>query len=166
MQGATGLVGLINDSGGVSIHAPYAGSDGISPPCAPGIRRVSIHAPYAGSDCSGYRGVHEMHVSIHAPYAGSDDLPGDTESGVCGFNPRPLCRERLTRTLAKDAAREFQSTPPMQGATKSVRVVPDPRGVSIHAPYAGSDEYFFNSFLGDGVSIHAPYAGSDDIAVK
>ena len=34
---------------------------------------------------------------------------------------------------------KFQSTPPMQGATKSVHVFNDQVRVSIHAPYAGSD---------------------------
>ena len=35
---------------------------------------ISIHAPYAGSDgCLKWR-LYEIYISIHAPYAGSDDV--------------------------------------------------------------------------------------------
>ena len=82
----------------------------------------------------------------------------------------------------------FQSTPPMQGATRCIRLYTFVYPVSIHAPYAGSDNMTkkqgtstISSFQStppmqgatipgeDGgkyfrVSIHAPYAGSDHSA--
>ncbi len=171
----------------VSIHAPYAGSDG-KPAGAGTVAAVSIHAPYAGSDAGqAIPSRLDTCVSIHAPYAGSDRC---TRSG------------RLRCCL-------FQSTPPMQGATHGRHLEEIYKGVSIHAPYAGSDfvplseteqEAMFQStppmqgatqqaqagscscegfnprplcrerlyrLYGSGrcneVSIHAPYAGSDSI---
>ncbi len=79
-----------------------------------------------------------------------------------GFNPRPLCRERLflnSFTIANlrvsihapyagsdhdvilpgMSGERFQSTPPMQGATGLRRCEGLRQCVSIHAPYAGSD---------------------------
>ena len=55
----------------------------------------------------------------------------------------------------------FQSTPPMQGAPRLDRGIPDHAAVSIHAPYAGSDQETDPGVHGRTVSIHAPYAGSD-----
>ncbi len=80
-----------------------------------------------------------MEVSIHAPYAGSDDCTHAVIDGV----------------------RQFQSTPPMQGATLSCVDNVQQEIVSIHAPYAGSDEIHCHTGGGVQVSIHAPYAGSD-----
>ena len=57
------------------------------------------------------------------------------------FNPRPLCRERLIPCLQFFAVDRFQSTPPMQGATIKAACEAAKIGVSIHAPYAGSDHY-------------------------
>ena len=56
----------------------------------------------------------------------------------------------------------FQSTPPMQGATNLDFNIFYGDSVSIHAPYAGSDDAYLK-ILGAlvDVSIHAPYAGSD-----
>ena len=79
---------------------------------------------------------------------------------------------------------EFQSTPPMQGATTNDYAATMSRDVSIHAPYAGSDRDGQRQRNGESgfnprplcrerhlakagltrlaaVSIHAPYAGSD-----
>ena len=84
---------------------------------------VSIHAPYAGSDTLSNYGYTELRfVSIHAPYAGSDVVK----------------RLNLVKSM------QFQSTPPMQGATIAIVVFPPPLGVSIHAPYAGSDLFRVN----------------------
>ena len=101
----------------VSIHAPYAGSDG-KPAGAGTVAAVSIHAPYAGSDAGqAIPSRLDTCVSIHAPYAGSDRC---TRSG------------RLRCCL-------FQSTPPMQGATHGRHLEEIYKGVSIHAPYAWGD---------------------------
>ncbi len=126
-------------SAGVSIHAPYAGSDRSIPLPPPESEEVSIHAPYAGSDLS-YRLSHlSFRVSIHAPYAGSD-------MGICRTPTRetvsihaPYAGSDVKATERKNWDWWFQSTLPMRGATrdfyKDSRVIP----VSIHAPYAGSD---------------------------
>ena len=60
--------------------------------------------------------------------------------------------------------RRFQSTPPMQGATRLRKEFLPYHAVSIHAPYAGSDQVEVDGALvAVKVSIHAPYAGSDMI---
>ena len=81
---------------------------------------VSIHTPTAGSDKSnaGHPGDGQG-VSIHAPYAGSDKGARNYEHCNGRFNPRPLCRERPAKAEEPVETEEFQSTPPMQGATKS-----------------------------------------------
>ena len=56
--------------------------------------RVSIHAPYAGSDGKSISLFLILIVSIHAPYAGSDENRGERPGAGKSFNPRPLCRER------------------------------------------------------------------------
>ena len=81
---------------------------------------VSIHAPYAGSDrCSPRPPQSPKRVSIHAPYAGSDVFFRAALYSSIGFNPRPLCRERPSAHIKYARAPQFQSTPPMQGATLS-----------------------------------------------
>ena len=100
---------------------------------------VSIHAPYAGSDTKFLKGDGFVLVSIHAPYAGSD----------------------VTGRLLKWSALQFQSTPPMQGATMQSGAGMTDLWVSIHAPYAGSDRGHSFIYSDIFVSIHAPYAGSD-----
>ena len=60
----------------------------------------------------------------------------------------------------------FQSTPPMQGATTIHCLIIFDNFVSIHAPYAGSDQYRQQKFEMNDVSIHAPYAGSDTDALS
>ena len=140
MQGATTRTADGSAHMRVSIHAPYAGSDMIdngqeyhidwfqSTPPMQGATKiyliwgfrvtVSIHAPYAGSDevCAP-RILLLSTVSIHAPYAGSDCKISSIYSGYAGFNPRPLCRERLGKWEERACRMVFQSTPPMQGAT-------------------------------------------------
>ena len=83
------------------------------PPC--GERRVqafsvcgacgiSIHAPRAGSDFLPAWDTNLCHISIHAPRAGSDNM----------------------FSLSYNRTREFQSTPPVRGATGSRRPAAPP----------------------------------------
>ena len=164
MQGATARIApLTSFSSCVSIHAPYAGSDLLNRD--PFVRQhlfqstppmqgatidtinkridiyVSIHAPYAGSDGI-RRSDHRCacSVSIHAPYAGSDHDTFICDIVVACFNPRPLCRERPECAALNELYCMFQSTPPMQGATTGRCFGLNTRIVSIHAPYAGSDQ--------------------------
>ena len=110
-----------------------------------------------------YSSVAAMNVSIHAPYAGSDLMRSAECQRKHSFNPRPLCRERPASGGSMTRSGWFQSTPPMQGATRDVCVEFVVHRVSNHAPYAGSDTIlFFHLPHKPDVSIHAPYAGSDN----
>ena len=100
-------------------------------------------------------------VSIHAPYAGSDVFPFSVLFCRVSFNPRPLCRERPSDLCGCGNTLVFQSTPPMQGATIPCLQLSAIYRVSIHAPYAGSDDNNGIDQAWCEVSIHAPYAGSD-----
>ena len=77
----------------ISIHAPYTGSDRevmirIASPT------ISIHAPYTGSDGCWQTIKECFHISIHAPYTGSDRVKSNQRLKSKYFNPRPLYRER------------------------------------------------------------------------
>ena len=61
----------------------------------------------------------------------------------------------------------FQSTLPVRGATEDGHRRSLTDWISIHAPRAGSDLFFFSIFQREGIiSIHAPRAGSDGIEIK
>ena len=100
------------------------------------------------------------------------------------FNPRSPCGERLITTTDGVKATVFQSTLPVRGATNCIcgitpaipafqstlpvrgatERLPLPlpvKGISIHAPRAGSDFDVLPFGAADGISIHAPRAGSD-----
>ena len=55
------------------------------------------------------------------------------------FNPRPPCGERPGRAYVHDDRNQFQSTPPVRGATSNGYHDGYWSEVSIHAPRAGSD---------------------------
>ena len=55
----------------------------------------------------------------------------------------------------------FQSTLPMRGATQLSQDGGSSRGISIHAPHAGSDCCVRRIRAPIEISIHAPHAGSD-----
>ena len=100
-------------------------------------------------------------VSIHAPRAGRDPIAGNSVPRRYRFNPRAPCGARLGLLAVAIAAKKFQSTRPVRGATRlnkggggvfrfqSTRPVRgatqslprarQPRQVSIHAPRAGRD---------------------------
>ena len=123
------------------------------------------------------------HISIHTPHAGSDHVRGHTvpaphnfnPHSPCGerlgssnvplilsdFNPHSPCGERHTTALTKDNIYEFQSTLPMRGATPTVCLVTEHRGISIHTPHAGSDKAMDDFRWDVKISIHTPHAGSD-----
>ena len=79
-------------------------------------RRISIHAPRAGGDpVDAVEQLRKLGISIHAPRAGGD---GSVD-------------------LANKAAKKFQSTPPVRGATWCSRRRHIRQRISIHAPRAG-----------------------------
>ena len=100
---------------------------------------ISIHAPRAGSDglSRGFRS--ELRISIHAPSAGSD---GRSDSRVLdseNFNPRSPCGERRENRQKQQKTLKFQSTLPVRGATYLAGMIIFHQQISIHAPRAGSD---------------------------
>ena len=138
MRGATTLDDLRGSGSLVSIHAPHAGRDSSNLLRGQGIR-VSIHAPHAGRDRRERYVRSKRPVSIHAPHAGRDLLLSPISARPTRFNPRAPCGARLMVFCRQIVDKEFQSTRPMRGATRSSRVRACKRGVSIHAPHAGRD---------------------------
>ena len=115
VRGATVDLGF-NDRGGiVSIHAPRAGSDQVARGWAQPPGRFNPRPPCGERPCA------------HA-----------VRTRCGGFNPRPPCGERLG-LLAVYPDMEFQSTPPVRGATPGYCFLVAGWKVSIHAPRAGSD---------------------------
>ena len=141
MQGATEINAVLSAFQIVSIHAPYAGSDPELRAEDIEVKSVSIHAPYAGSDI-----VYDVDKPFADEFQSTPPMQGATKrfwiiaTGGGSFNPRPLCRERPGRSVLchrmrpvsihapyagsdelaqayQKAKTEFQSTPPMQGAT-------------------------------------------------
>ena len=85
-------------------------------------------------------------------------------TSTCGdrnFNPRPPCGGRRTEKGRNGARVQFQSTPPVRGATAKACAGILRRAISIHAPRAGGDliaRSIAEQFM---ISIHAPRAGGD-----
>ena len=112
--------------GGISIHAPRVGSDYRETDRTRAGTNISIHAPRVGSDpgtgrifWSGSR------ISIHAPRVGSDSRPTRRAKARRYFNPRSPCGERPLLISVVITSYKFQSTLPVWGATKPVRIRPD-----------------------------------------
>ena len=101
----------------ISIHAPLAGSDGIT---------VFLWCDF---------GVFQSTLpSRGATVPGSCQSPGSRD-----FNPRSPRGERPRNSPAWLTTTRFQSTLPSRGATKSVEQSAQTDCISIHAPLAGSD---------------------------
>ena len=124
----------------VSIHAPRAGSDRSPTSQSPASRRFNPRPP-----CGERPGAEQVprgadRVSIHAPRAGSDRSPTSQSPASRRFNPRPPCGERPERPAVhgcrdgvsihapragsddqglrrRSRETQFQSTPPVRGAT-------------------------------------------------
>ena len=170
----------------ISIHAPLAGCDWLTPRSqmkrtvfqsthplrgATGVpihidakTIISIHAPLAGCDeLYISQAAYSKYISIHAPLAGCDAADSSRMRSTRDFNPRTPCGVRLQRNY---------------------HTTPDWVLISIHAPLAGCDYWShhhqsagidFNPRTPCGVrpeatvampkdlriSIHAPLAGCD-----
>ena len=70
---------------------------------------------------------------------GSDVVHANHLFGQINFNPRSPCGERPVFGEYDTNVEVFQSTLPVWGATQTGAVLPDIRGISIHAPRVGSD---------------------------
>ena len=81
----------------------------------------------------------EIPISIHAPRAGSDGQRARGRGTPSYFNPCSPCGERLEHGVFPQSAFRFQSMLPVRGATGQRESVQAGKGISIHAPRAGSD---------------------------
>ena len=142
LRGATWASWLSFATCAVSTHAPLAGSDGAARGGGPSSTSVSTHAPLAGSDRSAQvvaLGVPQ--VSTHAPLAGSDE---------------DICCEMCDESV-------FQPTLPLRGATATGRPPRTPRyRFNPRSPCGERLAAHLGRPIGRGVSTHAPLAGSDD----
>ena len=146
----------------VSIHAPYAGSDLMVKNAVMIYLKFQSTPPMQGATYLEGDGSGVMGVSIHAPYAGSDTKTKHISKFVCqfqstppmqgataealycllpdiGFNPRPLCRERLRDGGLRILSRSFNPRPLCRERLNGGKARNGNKKVSIHAPYAGSD---------------------------
>ncbi len=161
VRGATEFFDAYAKRHKISIHAPRAGSDQMTPKSA-GQISISIHAPRAGSDC--LPGLVSCVFRNFNPRSPCGERPGRSPGGIpgredfnprspCGerreagarasrgfnFNPRSPCGERHEDGTQHNAFEEFQSTLPVRGATDSRLGRDGGHKISIHAPRAGSD---------------------------
>ena len=123
---------------------------------------ISIHAPGVGCDAvpRELRSHHE--ISIHAPRVGCDvkELIGEGKSVISIHAPRVGCD--LMRELESYADKEFQSTHPVWGATRtrSCRY-----GCSWHfnprTPCGVRRKWIKTPDASSKISIHAPRVGCD-----
>ena len=168
----------------ISIHAPRAGSDytnhrphgydpgfqstppvrGATVPRPQGVPAIpiSIHAPRAGSDHDLLRAeLQVLAISIHAPRAGSDLVLNAALVGF-QFQSTPPVRGATSGSRPVTCLWKFQSTPPVRGATVH-RCQPrfclknfNPRPPCGERPHEHQPKPIHQH-----ISIHAPRAGSD-----
>ena len=137
--GATRRRGDAHGRGEISIHAPRVGSDSITRTRPRRLERFQSTLPVWGATIFKCHDCGRSTISIHAPRVGSDDLLATWVSGVCNFNPRSPCGERLRRSMVVICSGVFQSTLPVWGATVDECATAIAVGISIHAPRVGSD---------------------------
>ena len=107
----------------ISIHAPRVGGDRIVW-IGSSISRISIHAPRVGGDSISCLTIHELVISIHAPRVGGDlRFVRPVVPYGFYFNPRPPCGGRPPAVALRNSLRAFQSTPPVWGATYTLKGV-------------------------------------------
>ena len=116
--------------------------------------------------CGGYQALgasQRQHIvfSIHIPAwgvtRGGYQLPAKTEN----FNPPRVGGDALTEEIGILKA-EFQSTPPVWGATLRPHGMHRHPAISIHTPRVGGDDLLSHPLdVGRGISIHTPRVGGD-----
>jgi len=127
------------------------------------ISVVSIHAPRVGSDEHlEYRDT-GIDVSIHAPRVGSDSFNHSFILLMDEFQSTPPVWGATGLSLGYPLYREFQSTPPVWGATEiSILEIRQFKFQST-PPVWGATWFLSPELQGAIVSIHAPRVGSDKI---
>ena len=107
---------------------------------------ISIHAPLAGSDVSLAK-IRPFPTDFN-PRSPCGERPGRGKAGANrpDFNPRSPCGERRHGYTFGARGIQFQSTLPLRGATYRRLCSAIRPAISIHAPLAGSD--YVAPFLG------------------
>ena len=103
-------------------------------------------------------------ISIHAPRVGGDI----TDVSLCrrpdNFNPRPPCGGRPCPARRRKRRWEFQSTPPVWGATLLAEGQEDIlRHFNPRPPCGGRRDVPVEASVQIVISIHAPRVGGDPV---
>ena len=124
---------------------------------------ISIHAPRAGSDLVPANiSYPRAYISIHAPRAGSDLRPQGIVYPVIQFQSTPPVRgATMTSISAFPLTHHFNPRPPCGERPEVYKETMYCLEISIHAPRAGSDPVAVEPLSQFRISIHAPRAGSD-----
>ena len=140
IRGATQLVSVCRKCHEISIHAPHTGGDFAASFTASPKTNFNPRPPYGGRpDQHGVHGGARAFqstppirgatavlkyvaawkaISIHAPHTGGDTVQLYSTWRTPYFNPRPPYGGRRQRYFQIFATQEFQSTPPIRGATE------------------------------------------------
>ena len=125
----------------ISIHAPRVGGDGTSTHVGSSEETFQSTPPVWGATHAPHIQALQMLISIHAPRVGGDPAARRRCSRPTDFNPRPPCGGRPVLCTSWSEAVEFQSTPPVWGATVPGDAIDHAGAISIHAPRVGGDDY-------------------------
>ena len=103
-------------------------------------KKISIHAPRAGGDNLLHRICPRPQISIHAPRAGGDTCLVSSALIQKEFQSTPPVRGATRFAVVRPCfGIIFQSTPPVRGATAKALLPGRTGPISIHAPRAGGD---------------------------
>ena len=181
-------MGLLGETGRISIHAPRTGSDknsydfiynfnlfqstlpargATTISIVPSLfDLISIHAPRTGSDIQAHRiAALVAAISIHAPRTGSDMRRILMRTlFFWNFNPRSPHGERRPCAVQVRVAVFISIHAPRTGSDTLSRPPAFRNTISIHAPRTGSDTLSRPPAFRNTISIHAPRTGSDTLS--
>ena len=148
----------------ISIHAPRAGSDGITAVCKYYLCIFQSTLPVRGAtEAEATRSLIQAFQST-LPVRGATIHRHPKQAEKTDFNPRSPCGERRDSRSYRYRWNDFNPRSPCGErptlyANKVILVQ-----ISIHAPRAGGDNMAnMSAFKAQLISIHAPRAGSDEI---
>ena len=123
----------------ISIHAPRVGGDSLCFLSSSHKHLFQSTPPVWGATFYADMWAICFQISIHAPRVGGDMGASRHRPPTRHFNPRPPCGGRQPLYSASKPSPEFQSTPPVWGATVQHSVDDFVTLISIHAPRVGGD---------------------------